>query len=83
MSTMAGESAGVGDVDRVADRRAAALTPEAREAILRLKFETPDEEHIPGIAYYRAVLAGGVRSYAEFMAWLQEHPVDGIVAWMP
>lgn len=83
MIHMAEDSPWAGYFERVADRIAAALTPEAREAILRLKFETPDEEHIPGIAYYRAVLAGGVRSYAEFMAWLQEHPVDGIVAWMP
>ncbi len=83
MIHMAEDSPWAGYFERVADLIAAALTPEAREAILRLKFETPDGEHIPGIAYYRAVLAGGVRSYAEFSAWLQEHPVEGIVTWMP
>ena len=72
-----------GYFERVADRIAAVLTPETREAILRLKYETPDEEKIPGIAYYRAVLAEGVRSYAEFAAWLREHPVEGIIEWMP
>ena len=72
-----------GYFERVADRIAAVLTPETREAILRLKYETPDEEKIPGIAYYRAVLADGVRSYAEFAAWLREHPVEGIIEWMP
>ena len=72
-----------GYFERVADRIAAALTDETRRAILQLKYETPDEEHIPGIAYYRAVLEGGVRNCAELTAWLQEHPVDGIVAWMP
>ncbi len=72
-----------GYFERVADRIAAVLTPETREAILRLKYETLDEEKIPGIAYYRAVLADGVRSYAEFAAWLREHPVEGIVEWMP
>ena len=72
-----------GYFERVADRIAAVLTPETREAILRLKYETPDEEKIPGIAYYRAVLAEGVRSYAEFAAWLREHPIEGIIEWMP
>ncbi len=83
MIHMAEDSPWAGYFERVADRIAAVLTPETHEAILRLKYETPDGEHIPGIAYYRAVLEGGVRSYAEFSAWLQEHPVDGIVAWMP
>ena len=53
------------------------------EAILRLKWKTPDGEKIPGIAYYRAVLEGGVRSYPEFTTWLREHPAEGIVEWMP
>ena len=83
MIHMAEDSPWAGYFERVADRIAAVLTPETHEAILRLKYETHDGEHIPGIAYYRAVLEGGVRSYAEFSAWLQEHPVDGIVAWMP
>lgn len=80
---MAEDSPWAGYFERVADRVAAVLTPETRDTILQLKYETPDEEHIPGIAYYRAVLEGGVRNCAEFMAWLQEHPVDGIVAWIP
>ena len=80
---MAEDSPWAGYFERVADRVAAVLTPETRDTILQLKYETSDEEHIPGIAYYRAVLEGGVRNCAEFMAWLQEHPVDGIVAWMP
>ncbi len=72
-----------GYFERVADRIAAVLTPETREAILRLKWETPDGEKIPGIAYYRAVLEDGVRSYPEFTTWLREHPAEGIVEWMP
>lgn len=80
---MAEGSPWAGYFERVADRIAAVLTPETREAILRLKYETPDTEKIPGIAYYRAVLADGVRSYAEFTAWLRAHPVEGIVEWMP
>lgn len=80
---MAEDSPWAGYFERVADRIAAVLTPETRGAILRLKYETPDGEKIPGIAYCRAVLAEGVRSYAEFAAWLREHPVEGIVEWMP
>ena len=80
---MAEDSPWAGYFERVADRIAAVLTPETREAILRLKYETPDGEKIPGIAYYRAVLADGVRSHAEFTVWLREHPVEGIVEWMP
>ena len=80
---MAENSPWAGYFERVADRIAAVLTPETREAILRLKSETPDGAKNPGIAYYKAVLADGVRSHAEFTAWLQEHPVEGIVTWIP
>lgn len=83
MIHMAEGSPWAGYFERVADRIAAVLTPETREAILRLKYETPDGAKIPGIAYYKAVLADGVRSHAEFTAWLQEHPVEGIVTWIP
>ena len=72
-----------GYFERVADRIAAVLTNETRRAILQLKYETPDGAKIPGIAYYRAVLSEGIRSYSAFEAWLQEHPVDGIVEWIP
>lgn len=72
-----------GYFERVADRIAAVLTPETRGAILRLKWETPDGEKIPGIAYYRAVLEGGVRTWEEFTAWRAAHPGGGIVEWMP
>lgn len=83
MIHMAEGSPWAGYFERVADRIAAVLIPETREAILRLKYETPDEEHIPGIALYRAVIEGGVRSRAELKAWLQAHPVEGIITWMP
>ena len=83
MIHMAEDSPWAGYFERVADRISAVLTPETRETILRLKYETPDTEKIPGIAYYRAVLEGGVRSYAAFEAWRKEHPVEGIVSWIP
>lgn len=83
MIHMTEDSPWAGYFERVADRISAVLTPETRETILRLKYETPDTEKIPGIAYYRAVLEGGVRSYAVFEAWRKEHPVEGIVSWVP
>ncbi|MDE7450608.1 MAG: phosphoglycerate mutase family protein, partial [Alistipes sp.] len=52
-----------GYFERVADRIATALTDERREAILRLKFETPDDLKIMGIEYYQAVIRDGVRTW--------------------
>ncbi|MDE6569187.1 MAG: phosphoglycerate mutase family protein [Alistipes sp.] len=72
-----------GYFERVADRIAAALTNERREAILRLKFETPDDLKIMSIEYYQAVIRDGVRTWDEFAAWRQAHPVGGIVEWEP
>ena len=72
-----------GYFERQAARIVAALTPERREAILRLKYETPAEAKIIGVEYYRAVIEGGVRDYAAFEAWRRQHPVTGIMEWMP
>jgi predicted nucleotidyltransferase len=72
-----------GFFERMAERIKAALTDETRLAILRLKAETPGDVHIMGVEYYQAVLRGGVRTMADFIRWRQEHPVTGIVEWMP
>ena len=72
-----------GYFEKVAERLRAVLTDETRLAILKLKYETPETEKIIGIEYYQAVIRDGVRSYAEFEVWRQEHPVAGIVEWMP
>lgn len=72
-----------GYFEKVADRISSVLTDETRQAILRLKYETPEAEKIMGIAYYQAVLQGGVRTYAEFEAWRRQHPIAGVVEWMP
>ena len=74
-----------GHFERVAERILAVLTPETRDAILRLKYLTPDADHIPGIAYYHAVLGDGVRTWPQFTAWLREHkaPSPGIDLWCP
>ena len=72
-----------GYFERVADRIKAVLTPESRRAILELKYLTPADEHIAGIEYYQAVIAGGIRTYAQFTAWRKEHPMTGINPWCP
>ncbi|WP_319498306.1 hypothetical protein [uncultured Cohaesibacter sp.] len=72
-----------GVFEEVADRICAVLTPETRLAILDLKYQTPDDEKIMGIVYYMAVLRDGVRNYAEFSAWRQANPTDGIILWKP
>lgn len=72
-----------GYFERVADRISAVLTPEMRRAILSLKYTTPDTMHIAGVEYYRAVIAGGVRSYEDFLDWREKNPVTGIIEWLP
>ncbi len=72
-----------GYFERVADRIISVLTPETRNAILQLKYDTPESEHIMGIEYYQAVIRDGVREWADFVRWRREHPVSGIVEWCP
>lgn len=72
-----------GHFEQVAARIRAALTDETRQAIIRLKCQTPDDLHIMGIDYCRAVMADGVRTLPEMLAWHAAHRTDGIVEWMP
>ena len=72
-----------GYFEQMADRIVAALTDETRHTILQLKYETPEAEKIMGIEYYQAVLRDGVKNYAAFETWRRQHPVTGIVTWMP
>ncbi len=72
-----------GYFERMAERVKAALTDDTRLAILRLKAGTPENEHVMGVEYYQAVLRDGVRTKADFMRWRAEHPVNGVMEWMP
>lgn len=72
-----------GYFEKVAERISAVLTKETRQAILRLKYETPDNQKIMGVEYYQAVIRDGVRTYSEFMQWREEHPVAGVIEWIP
>lgn len=72
-----------GYFERMAERVKAALTDETRTTILRLKAETPENEHVMGVEYYQAVLRDGVRMMPDFNRWRTEHPVTGVLEWMP
>ncbi len=72
-----------GLIERTTDAVIARLTPETREAILRIKHDAPDGVKIPGIEVYYAVLSLGLRTYGEFAAWRQAHPHIDLLGWMP
>ncbi len=72
-----------GFFERIAERIRQVLTPETKEVILRLKYQTPESEHIAGIEYYQAVIADGIRTYPEFLEWRKTHPLNGICTWCP
>lgn len=72
-----------GFAERAAAGIAAALTPQTRDTILRLKYETPDGEKIMGIEYCLAVIRDGVTDYAGFTAWRKAHPIRDVVLWTP
>ncbi len=72
-----------GYFENVADRIAAALTLETKQAILTIKEASPDDEKIAGIEIYRAVLADGVRDWAAFVDWRRTRPLDGVLEWLP
>ncbi len=72
-----------GFAEKLAARIAAVLTPETRQAVLQLKYDTPDNEKIMGIEYYVAVFRDGIRDYDAFAAWRKAHPFDEISMWAP
>ncbi len=72
-----------GYFENVADRIAAVLTPETREAILKIKSCRSPEVKIMSIEIYQAVIRDDVRNHEEFLQWQQEHPNPGIIDWMP
>lgn len=72
-----------GYFERMAERVSAVMTEPQRRTILRLKYETPEDEKIMGIEYYQAVIRDGVGSFAEFAEWRRQNPAVGIVEWIP
>ena len=72
-----------GYFERVAERIEAVITPRQRETVLRLKYETPDDEKIMGIEYYLAVIRDGIADYPAFVQWRKQQPADRIIEWIP
>lgn len=72
-----------GYFEKFAERLLSVMTDEERETILRLKYETPDDDKIAGVEYYRAVIEGKVRTLEEFNRWRAENSLTGISEWMP
>lgn len=72
-----------GYFERVGDGIVRRLTEKSRNTILKLKWETPDDEKIMGVEYYRAVLDGGVKTINELQEYQLAHPINGILEWQP
>lgn len=72
-----------GYFEKIAERISAVMSPAQKETILRLKYQTPDNQKIPGIMYYMAVLRDNITEYAAFENWLQQNKTDGIINWIP
>lgn len=72
-----------GFFELMAQRINARLTEKQRQTILRLKFETPDDEEIHGVEYYLAVIEDGVATLDELRNWVATHRTTGGIYWMP
>ena len=72
-----------GYFERMAERINEVITRQQRECILRLKYETPDGEKIPGVEYYVAVIRDNVNNYLDFEAWRGKYSTGRIIEWIP
>lgn len=70
-----------GYFEKVARDISAALTPELKDIILTLKYETPDDQKIMGIEYYKAVIKEGIRTYSEFEKWRESQSFASIITY--
>lgn len=72
-----------GYFEKVAERISAVLTGETRAAILQIKDALPEGQKVMGIQVYKAVIADGIRTSADFSRWLAQNNETGILQWMP
>ena len=72
-----------GYFERMADRITEVMTPEQREIILSLKFDSSDDCGYHGVEYYEAVIADGVSTIEELSDWVTEHRKKPPYYWMP
>lgn len=72
--------------EQLSDAMQKALTDEHRIAILSIKEALHTQgtmKDTKSFDIYRAVMDGGVRSFDEFMEWIQINTAPGIVKWVP
>lgn len=72
-----------GFFERMADRICEVMTPEQKETILRLKFETPAEYDFHGVEYYEAVIADGVTTIETLKEWVERRRSKPAYYWIP
>lgn len=72
-----------GYFERMAQRINDILSPEQRNTILSLKYDTHDDEKIHGVEYYQAVIEGKVKTLPELREWIKIHPQTEGNYWMP
>lgn len=72
-----------GVIEKTTDAVVEKLTPETKEAVLRIKYDMPVGKKAMGIEVYYAVFALGIRNYADFEQWRESNaPVD-FLSWSP
>ncbi len=72
-----------GFFERMADRIAAVMTEDQRNAILRLKFEASDSHDFHGVEYYEAVIAHGITTVDGLSKWVADHRKQKPYYWIP
>lgn len=72
-----------GYFEKMAERISAVMTHEQQDTILRLKFETPENETIHGVEYSEAVIADGVSTLDELRQWVSIHRKKPAYYWIP
>ncbi len=72
-----------GYFEHMADRIVAVMTPEQHDTILRLKFETPENEIIHGVEYYEAVISDNITTLNDLRQWVIAHRDKPPYYWIP
>ena len=72
-----------GFFENMAERIMATITNTQRDTILRLKFETPEDEIIHGVEYYEAVIADNISTLDSLREWVVEHREKSPYYWIP
>lgn len=72
-----------GYFENMADRIVKVMTPDQRDRILELKFQTPAGETIHGVEYYEAVIADGITTLQELRDWIKQHRLKSPYYWIP